>query len=375
MSVNIKEVITKEDLKEFINFLYDNYKGNEFWVPPLRSDEVKSFDKEKNPIHKICKTKMWLAYKDGKCVGRVCGIIIPAWIEKTGENLARFSRIEFIDDYEVSSKLFETVVNWAKEEKMAGIVGPLGFSNLDQSAVLIEGQEWLPSIASNYHWGYYQEHFDRFGFVKEMDWLEFRITLPDELSEKSYRVAELLKDRYGLRCIGFTSLSQLKPYKEAVSHLYNESFAGLYGTYPLPEDVLAFYFEKYFNMLNPRYVKITLDKEDKIAGFIIALPSLSKAMKKANGQLFPFGFIDVLKARTHNDEMDLMLTGVRPELQKMGVAALLMNELWATAHADGIKYAETTGMIENNHVAIQMWKSFDYIQHKRKRCYRLNFTI
>ncbi len=373
MAVTIKKVETKADVKTFVEFLYKHYADNEYWVAPLKSGEYKTFDRENNPVFKICDCEMWLAYKDNECVGRVCGIIIPAWIKKIGEKLARLTRIEFIDDEEVADALFRTVEDWAKSKGMDGIVGPLGFSNLDQSAVLIEGHEWLPSIASNYQWAYYQKHFDRLGYVKEMDWLEFRITFPEQLPEKAYRVADMIKARYGLRSVEFNSLEEIQPYREQVQHLYNEAFAGLYGTYPLPDDVLTYYFDKYFPNLNPRYVKIILDKEDKIAGFMIAMPSLSKAMKKANGSLFPFGFIHILRAKKHNDEMDLMLTGIRPELQKMGVSALLMNDLWATAHADGIKYVESTGMIENNHVAIQMWKSFESIQHKRKRCYRKMF--
>ena len=373
MAITIKEVTTKKDIKEFVGFLYSHYKENEFWVPPLRRDELKNFDRDKNPVFSICKSKMWLAYKDNICVGRVCGIIIPAWIEKKGEKLARFSRIEFIDDSEVSSLLFDTVENWAKEENMDGIVGPLGFSNLDQSALLIEGHDWLPAIGSNYQWAYYQNHFDNYGYCKEVDWLEFRITFPDQLPEKSFKVAEMLKSRYGLKSVSFKSLKQLLPYKQEVAHLYNDAFSALYGTFPLPDELLSFYFGKYFPNLNPRYVKIITDKEEKMVGFVIALPSLSKAMKKANGRLFPFGFIPILKARKTNNEMDLMLTGVRPDMQKMGVAALLMNELWLTANGDGIKYVETTGMLEDNHVAIQMWKSFDHIQHKRKRCYRKMF--
>ncbi len=373
MAVTIKEVTTKKDLKEFVGFLYRHYRNNEFWVPPLRSEELKVFDRDINPVFNICKSKLWLAYRGNKCVGRVCGIVIPAWIEKTGEKLARLSRIEFIDDHEVSSSLFDAVENWAKEESMDGIVGPLGFSNLDQSALLIEGHNWLPSIASNYQWAYYQNHFDNYGYSKELDWLEFRITFPDQLPDKSFKVAEMLKSRYGLQYVGFNSLKQLLPYKKEISHLYNDAFSGLYGTYPLPDELLSFHFDKYFPNLNPRYVKVIKDKDGGLVGFIIAMPSLSKAMKKANGRLFPFGFIPILKARQNNNEMDLMLTGVRPEMQRMGVAALLMNELWLTANGDGIKYVETTGMIEDNHVAIQMWKSFDHIQHKRKRCYRKMF--
>ncbi len=373
MSVVIKEVVTKKELKEFVSFLYKHYKDNKFWVPPLISDEFKTFDREKSPVFEICRSKLWLAYKDNRCVGRVCGIIIPAWIEKKGEKLARLTRIEFIDDPEVSAKLFDTVENWAKEEGMDGIVGPLGFSNLDQSALLIEGHDWIASVASNYQWDYYQKHFDNYGYTKEIDWLEFRITCPDQLPERSYRVAELLKSRYGLKYVGFKSLKELIPFKEEVAHLYNDAFSDLYGTYPLPDKQLTFYFDKYFPNLDPRYVKIVLDKEDKLAGFGVGMPSLAKALRKANGRLFPFGFLHVLKARRKNDELELMLVGVRPELRKMGLVSFLINEVWRTANEDGIKFVETTGMLENNHVAIQMWKPFDHIQHKRKRCYRKMF--
>ena len=297
MSLTVKEVISQKDIREFVDFLYVHYKKNDYWVPPLRKDEMKTFDPENNPVFKICKTKMWLVYRANVCVGRICGIIIPAWNKKTGEKLARFTRIEFIDDREVSAKLFSIVEQWAREEKMDGIVGPLGFSNLDQSALLIEGHDWLPSIASNYQWDYYREHFEILGYQKEIDWLEFRINFPDELPEKSFKVAEMLKKRYGLKAVNFSSMMEILPFKEEIAHLYNESFSALYGTYPLPDTVLNFYFDKYIRNLNPRYVKVILNKDDKIVGFLIALPSLSKAMRKANGSLFPFGFIPVLRAR------------------------------------------------------------------------------
>lgn len=373
MSIIIKEVSSRDDLKKFVDLPYKLYKNNNFWIPPMRGDEQKSYDPLKNPVLGICRHKYWIALKNGKCVGRIAGLIIPLWNEKTGEKLARFTRPEFIDDEEVANGLLSTVEQWAKAENMDGIVGPLGFTNLDQSGLLIEGHDWLPSIASSYHFAYYQKHYDRLGYQKEMDWLEFRITFPTELPEKSYKVANLLKTRYGLRSLNFTTKEELLPYKEQMAMLYNTSFSGLYGTYNLSKEIVLFYFDKYFPILNPRYVKLIVDSEEKIAGFIIALPSLSKAMKKANGSLLPFGFWHIAKALKKPVEIDLMLTGVRPELQKMGLVSLLMNDLWATANSDGVREVETTGMLENNHVAIQMWKSFEHIQHKRKRCYRKMF--
>ena len=373
MSITIKEVSTPDQIKQFVELPFKLYKDNKYWVAPMKNDELKVMKPETNPAMEICKSKFWLAYKDGNCVGRIGGIIIPVWNRKTGENLARFTRPEFIDDENVANLLMETVEKWAKDEAMDGIMGPLGFSNLDQSGVLIEGHSWLPSVASGYHHDYYQKHFERLNYQKEIDWLEFRITFPESLPEKSYKVANMLKTRFGLKSLNFTSKKELEPFKEKIFNLFNKSFSGLFGTYELPDNLIRFYFNKYFPILNPRYVKIILDKEGDLAGFIIALPSLSKAMQKAGGSLWPLGWLHITRALKKPVEIDLMLTGVKPELQKLGVAALLMNDLWETANSDGVKFVETTGMLENNHVAIQMWKSFDHIQHKRKRCYRKMF--
>lgn len=264
----------------------------------------------------------------------------------------------------------ETVENWFRSEGMIEVQGPLGFSNLDHQGCLIEGHDWLPSVASDYHMDYYLEHFEALGYEKEIDWLEFRITFPEALPEKSFKVADMLIKRYGLKPINFTSSKEIEPYKAKVFELFNKAFSELFGTFKLPPKLIEFYINKYFPILNPKYVKIILDKEDEMAGFLIALPSLSKAMQKAKGKLFPLGWWYIMQALKKPAEMDLMLTGVKPELQKMGVAALLMNDLWKTAQADGVKHVETTGMLENNNVAIQMWKSFDHIQHKRKRCFK-----
>lgn len=374
MDIIIKEVKDKQTLNDFVKLPFTLYKDNKYWVPPMFNDERNALIPEKNPAFDFCKVKLWVAYKNNQCVGRIGGIVNSLWIEKKEKNIGRFTRPEFINDKAVSALLMETVENWLKEEGMVEMQGPLGFSNLDHQGCLIEGHDWLPSVASDYHMDYYKEHFDALGFEKEIDWLEFRITFPDALPEKSFKVAEMLIKRYGLQPQNFSSSKELEPYKVQVFELFNKAFAELFGTFKLPQKLIEFYMNKFFPMLNPRYVKIILDKEDEMAGFLVALPSLSKAMQKAKGKLWPFGWWHLMKALKHPKEMDLMLTGVKPELQKMGVAALLMNDLWKTAKEDGIKYVETTGMLENNHVAIQMWKSFDHIQHKRKRCFKKDLT-
>ena len=373
MSLIIKEVQTPKELNDFVNLPYTLYKNEKNWVPPLKMDERSALIPEKNPAYEFCKVKLWVAYRDGNCVGRIGGIINSLWIEKKQEKIGRFTRPEFVNDFDLGKQLFDIVEKWFREEGMVGMHGPLGFSNLDHQGLLIEGQGWLPSVASDYHFAYYKDIYDKLGFEKEIDWLEFRITFPEELPEKSFKVAEMLKTRYGLKIINFTSKKELEPYKVKVFQLFNKAFSELFGTYELPDNLAQYYINKYFPILNPRYIKVVLDKENEMAGFIIALPSLSKAMIKAKGKLLPFGWWHLQKALNKPDEMDLMLTGVKPELQKLGVAALLMNEIWLAAQKDGVRFVETTGMLENNSVAIQMWKSFEHIQHKRKRCYRKMF--
>ena len=373
MQLVIKEVISSKELNDFVNLPYRLYKNEKNWVPPMREDERNALVPEKNPAFEFCRVKLWVAYQNGKCVGRIGGIIIPQWIEKENEKLGRFTRPEFINDITVANALFEKVAEWLKSEGMTGMLGPLGFSNLDHQGLLIEGHDWLPSIASDYHFAYYHDIYNKAGFEKEIDWLEFRITFPSELPDKTFRVADMIKTRYGLQLVNFKSKEDLEPYREKIFVLFNKAFSDLFGTYPLPEKLCRYYINKFFPMLNPKYVKIVLDSDNQMVGFIIGLPSLSKAMKKAGGSLLPFGWYHLLKALRHPDEMDLLLTGIKPELQKLGVSSLLMNELWKTANIDGVKYVETTGMLENNKVAIQMWKMFDHIQHKRKRCFRKMF--
>ena len=373
MSIEIKAVINSRDIRAFVNFQFELYRDNPYWVPPLKSDEIKSLTPKKNPAMKFCDSKFWLAYKDGKVVGRIGGIIISFYNQKMGEDIARFTRSEFIDDVDVADALIKTVEEWAKEKGMKGIQGPLGFSNLDHQGLLIEGHDWLPSVASDYHMDYYLKHYQRLGYEKEIDWLEFRITFPENLPEKAIKINEMVKRRYGMKSLEFATKEELFPYKYKIFDVFNDAFQELFGTYVFPEELKTFYADKYFPILNPKFVKMMINKDGNPVAFIIGMPSLSKAMRNANGKLFPFGWWYLKKALEHPEEMDLMLTGVLSEYQSKGLVAVLTTDIWKTAKKYGIKYVETTGMLENNTVAIQLWKSYDHIQHKRKRCFRKTF--
>jgi hypothetical protein len=372
MPVEIKEVKTKTEATQFVNLPFDIYKGNSFWVPPLKTGELKSLFAETNPAFSFCKARFWLAHKNGTCVGRIGAIINQDYNQKTGEPIARFSRLEFINDPEVVHSLIEKAEDWAKENNMIGIHGPLGFANLDTQGMLVEGFNQLPCIGSVYHHDYYHPYLEQLGYVKENDWVEFRLTLGEAAVEKANRGAALIQKRYGIEVLHFKKMEELLPFSDNIFTILNDAFSDLPYVSAFSPAMMAFYKEKYIKLLNPEFVKMVKHKGE-IIGFIVGLPSLSQAMQKANGNLFPFGFLHILKARKGKEVMDQMLTGVKKESQSTGAGVILMAEIQKEMQAKGMKYIETTGIFESNSNAISNWKNYEHIQHKRKRCYRKMF--
>ncbi|CAG5077274.1 GNAT family N-acetyltransferase [Parvicella tangerina] len=369
MSVIIKEVKSSADYKAFVQFQFDLYQGNEFWVPPIFKDEVKAIQRDYNPAFQFCATKFWLALRGGKVVGRIGAIVNQLALEKEGENVGRFTRSEFIDDNEVVDLLFSTAEKWLLEQGMRKVQGPLGFTNLDHQGMLIEGFDHLPSAASEYHLPYYKDQLIRVGYEKEIDWVEFRLFIK-EVPEKAQRVADMMVKRNKLQVRHFESTKELEPYAKKLFSLFNEAFSELFSVIPLNDEMVDYYINRYLTLMNPKFVKLVFDQEDKLVAFIIGLPSLSEALQKAKGRIFPFGWWHLRKALKHPKVVDLMLTGITPEYQGKGVAAILINELQKVMLEHGVKDVETTGIFETNTKAIQNWKNYDHIQHKRKRCWK-----
>ncbi|MCD4791227.1 MAG: hypothetical protein K8R37_14635 [Bacteroidales bacterium] len=366
--LQIKEVVTLKDIKHFVDFPYKLYKGDPFWIPPIKNDEIKQLKPDTNPAFKFCDTKLWTAWKDGKCAGRISAIINHNYNEKTGEKKGRFSRVEFIDDNEVLCKLFEVAENWLKEKGMKTVHGPLGFTNLDNQGLLIDGFDYLPSIGSVYHKAYYYKYIEELGYTKENDWIEFRLTLGEKAHNKAIRGANLIKKRYGFEVIKFSSTAELREYVRPMFEILNKAFQELPYVTPFNDEMIDLYANKYFKVINPKYVRI-IKKEDKIIAFLIGVPSLSEAMQKANGKLFPLGFFYIMQAMKHPKVIDLLLTGVIPEYQSAGAAVILFAEIQEEMMKQGIDQMETTGIFETNHNVISNWKNYDHIQHKRRRCF------
>ncbi len=371
MKIDIREVQTLSDRKKFVDFQYQLYKDEEMFVPMLRKDEIKAITPEKNPAFKDCDAKFWIAYNGSKIVGRIGAIINKKYNQERNEKLGRFTRFESINNLEVAEPLLQTATNWLKEMGMTVAMGPLGFNNLDQQGMLISGHEYLPSIGSAFHKPYYKYLLEKLGWEKEIDWVEFRLTLGEEAQSKAMRGAELIKKRYQIEVKHFSTKEELKPYATKIFEIINESFDVLPFVSTFDEELRQYYAKKYMDFLNPRFVKVTLLKEQPI-GFIIGMPSLSEAMQKAKGKLFPFGFRHILKARNAKgvDTVDQMLTGVVKEHHATGAAVVLQAELQSEMIKHGLKYIETTGIFETNDRAIKNWKNYEHIQHKRRRCFR-----
>ena len=372
MSFRIKEVATAADRKMFVELPFEIYKDNSFWVPPMKKDEMHSLMPEHNPAFDFCTAKFWIAIKDNKCVGRIGALINHLYNEKKQEKMGRVCRMEFYDDPQISEELFKTAETWLKEQGMEGVMGPLGFTNLDTQGLLIEGFDHLPSIASVYHLPYYLQHFERNGYEKEIDWVEFRLFI-NGIPEKASRLADLIKERNKLTVIHCTSKKELLTYADKVFYLLNSAFEDLPFVNHFDKKMQDYYVSKYFGTLNYNFVKLVQTEQGDLAGFIIGVPSMSEAFQKAKGKLFPFGFIPMLKALKHPDVMDLFLTGVDPKLQSLGIPAILINEIQKAMVQYNIKAVETTGIFETNHKAIVTWKNYDHIQHKRRRCFKKHF--
>jgi GNAT superfamily N-acetyltransferase len=374
MPITIKEVTTPKERENFIKFPYLLYKGNPYWVPPMLLDEKKVLNKEKNPAFGFCDVKLWLAYKEGKIAGRIAGIINRRYIEAWKNNYARFSYIDFIDDTDVSKALFDAAEKWAKENKMEKIHGPLGFTDFDPEGMLVEGFEELGTFGAIYNYPYYVKHIEKYGYKKDVDWIEFQVKPPEQILEKVDRIAAIVGKKYDLKILRVKKAKELLPYGKEIFHLINRAYKDLFGFVQLSDKQIELYIKEYFGFIRPDFVPVVLDNQNKIVAFGITMPSLSKALQKNRGRMFPFGFISMLKAMKSNNMADLYLVAVDPQMQDKGVNALLINEMNKIYIKNKITLVETNRELETNLKVQAQWKDMDARQHKRRRCYIKNLV-
>ncbi len=371
--IELKKVTTKKDLKRFIDFHYQLYKGNKFWCPQIRTDERNTLSRDKNPAFDFCEAEYWVACRGKEIVGRIAGIINHKANERWNEKHVRFGWIDFIDDYEVSRMLVEAVVEWGRSKGMNGIHGPLGFSDMDNEGMLIKGFDELATLASIYNYPYYVEHMEKLGFGKAADWVQYEFEIPPSIPEKVERLSLLVQEKYKLRLIKAKKAKELLPYAPKMFQTLNAAFKDLYGYTELSRKQVDMYVKAYFGFVRPEFVSFVVDEHDDVVGFGISLPSLTKALQKCEGKLFPFGFLYLLRAMKKNDTIDMYLNGVRPDYHAKGVNALYYNELQRAYIKYGIKKAITNPQLEDNAKALTIWKNFNGRQHLTRRCWIKHF--
>lgn len=372
MSLEIKQIIpTRKELKKFVQFQIDLYEGNDYFVPPLVSDDVDTLDPQKNPAFDFCEAAYFVALRDGKMVGRIVGMINRAVNEKLSEADARFGWIDFVDDAEVCRKLLEAVETWARSKGMKKVVGPLGFSDLDYEGTLIEGFEELSTMATIYNYPYYAPHIEAAGYVKESDWVEFIMAVPDEMPERYNRVADIVSKKFNLRVVKFNSRKKIKEaYGRNIFELVNDAYKDLYQYSPLTDRQIDHYIKVYLGLLNLDLVSLVVDKDDTLVGLGIALPSMSRALQKSKGKMLPFGWYHLLKGlKCKNDRVDLLLVAIRPDLQSKGANALIFRDLIPQFQKYGYKWAESNPEMETNDKVQNQWAVFSPRLAKRRRSF------
>ena len=373
IAIRVTEVLNKKELKWFIQFPNLLYKGNKYYVPRLRFDEMATLRKDKNPAFDYCEARYWLAWKGDRIVGRIAGIINHSYIKKWGNRYIRFGWFDFEEDGDIARALLDEVQRWGKDRGMDACHGPMGFTDLDQEGMLVEGFDQLGTLATIYNYPYYSPLLEAEGYKKEVDWLEYKIQVPKSIPEKIDRGSRLVMDRLGLKVLKARKPKEILPFASQIFQMINDAYTNLHGVVELTDKQIKYYTKQYFSFIRTDFVTLVTDREGRLAAFGITMPSLSVALQKANGNLFPFGFIYLMKALKKNLVGDLYLVAVRPDLQGKGVNAVLMTEITRSYIRNGIEYAESNPELESNVQVQAFWKYYDAQNHKRRRCYIKSF--
>lgn len=367
--ITIKAVETDQDLKGFIEFPYNLYRNNPYYVPPLKSDQVITLNKNQNPAFEHCVSKYWIAYKGNRVVGRIAGIINHAFIDKWNKKYARFGWFDFIDDEEVTKALLTTCENWVKEQDMEAIHGPMGFTNFDPAGMLINGFDQIATIAALYNYPYYVTHIEKAGYQKEVDWVEYKILLDHEVPTKLEHLAKVVKRRNKVSIINPQKSQDIERYAHDIFDLINICYSHLHGMVELTERQIQFYIKQYLPIIRKDFITLIINESGALIAFGIIMPSLSKALQKAKGNLFPFGFIHLFMSMRKNNMGELWLIAVRPDYQGKGINALLMVEANKAYIKNKIFNVESNPELEGNKQIQSLWNYYNAHLHKQRRCY------
>lgn len=367
--ITVKEVITKKDFKAFLHFPYELFKNDRMWVPSLISDEKTTFNKKKNPVLEFCSYKIFMAYRDGKVLGRIVGIINEKANSIWQESRVRFGWFDFVDEDEVPRLLLDKVAEWGKQNGMTEIVGPMGFTDMDKEGMVVEGFDVDCPMSCYYNPAYYPAQMERLSFRKEVDWIQYQIPANQPVPEKVERINELIRNKYNLRIVSGLSKKKLADrYGVKLFDTINEAFKNLFGYVPLNDAQKRFYVNQYFPFLDKRLICLVVDDKDEVVAFGVSMPSLSAALRKSRGKLFPFGWVHLLRALNNFENIDLYLNGVKPEWQNKGVHSIYYAEMNRRYIELGSKMAIADPQLETNQAA-KIWEKYNSRIAIRRRAY------
>ncbi len=371
MTYTVKKVLTKKEAKLFTDFPVKLFQHIPAFVPALAMDEMNVFDPMINPAHEYCDSVRFLAYDENKqIVGRIGGIINHKINDAKQLKQVRFTRLDMIDDIEVTKKLIQAVIDWGYEQQMNHMIGPIGFTDMDRMGMLVDGFDEFGNFITIWNPPYYKDHMAALGFEKDVDWIETQITWPKELPEKIRRGADIIRRRFGYKLVKLKNLKKLDDYVYDAFDVYNQAFNDLYGFFPVTKKVEEYYIKQMKSLVKLDYLWFVTDKEDKVIGFGLMMPSLGMANKKSKGKLLPFGWLRLMKAIKKFDVIDFYFIAVDPKNQGQGVLTLIMEDGIKMGIRDGVKYAETGPELEENFQIQAQWKDFETRVHKRRRCYK-----
>ena len=369
--IKIKQVLNSSDLELFIKFPMELYKGNPYYVPPLINEEKSIWVKEENPALQYSEAAQFLAYKGENIVGRIAVMINHKEEKELGIRKVRFGWLDFINDIEVSKSLINTAIEYANSKGISKIEGPMGFTNLDKAGMLTKGFDKLATMIGIYNFDYYPKHMEQLGLVKEKEWVEFEINFPDTLPDKVEKFSRLIAEKYELELVKFKAKKDILPLVDSMFKLLDDTYKNLSTYTPITEEQIKHYKEKYFKFIDKDYIVCIKDKSGSLISFAITMPSYSKALQKAKGKLFPFGWWHLLNAGKKNDRANFYLIGIHPQYQKRGVTAIIFKEIYETFKKKGVKFLETNPELEENASIQALWQDYNPINHKRRRTYSL----
>lgn len=371
MNVEIKEVQSRRDRKEWVRFAFTHYRGHRYHVPQLFSDEVKYFDPRVNPVFDVADVRLFVAVRDGEVVGRICGIINPREAEKRGCKVGRFGWYESIDDARVSAALLDEIKHWFQAEGCVEMTGPHGFSDLDPGGILVEGFDQVPTIAGSYHYPYYAGLLEAFGLEKAADYVEFRVDVsqPVPLLE---RMRGKLHAQNTHRVVTCSTRKQLLAAAADIWRVLELVFTPLYGVVPLTKDQTLFYTKKYLSLVDPEFVKLAYRADGGFVGFFIAIPNLSRSFRKARGRLFPFGFARILWEFKNPKTVDFLLAGGLPDEPTSALTVEALIQMYDSLKKRGVRYIETNRELETNTAVNRLWRRFTIVSTRRTRVYQMS---